>query len=112
MQERLPERDGNVGGTVVGAVVGGLLGATRLAATAGRDRRGRAVAGGFIGNQIDKRHVGGRVVNHTERQCHTETATSESSRVTGYNVTYRNERHHRYHAHGQQAGQPHRHGHQ
>jgi hypothetical protein len=31
------------------------------------------------------------VVNRTERQCHTETATSESSRVTGYNVTYRNE---------------------
>jgi len=52
---------------------------------------GCAVAGGFIGNQVDKRHVGGRVVNRTERQCHTETATSESSRVTGYNVTYRNE---------------------
>jgi uncharacterized protein YcfJ len=43
-----------------------------------------------IGNQVDKRHVGGRVVDRTERQCHTETATSESSRVTGYNVTYRN----------------------
>ncbi|KAF1015680.1 MAG: hypothetical protein GAK31_01155 [Stenotrophomonas maltophilia] len=68
VQERLPERDGNVGGTVIGAVVGGLL-----------------------GNQIDKRHVGGRVVNRTERQCHTETASSQSSRVTGYNVTYRNE---------------------
>ena len=50
-----------------------------------------AVAGGLIGNQVDKRHVGGRVVNRTERQCHTETATSESTRVTGYNVTYRNE---------------------
>jgi len=92
VQERLPERDGNVGGTVVGAVVGGLLGNQvgggngRKAATAAG-----AVAGGFIGNQVDKRHVGGRVVNRTERQCHTETATSESSRVTGYNVTYRNE---------------------
>ncbi|HIE0126879.1 TPA: glycine zipper 2TM domain-containing protein [Stenotrophomonas maltophilia] len=92
VQERLPERDGNVGGTVVGAVVGGLLGNQvgrgngRKAATAAG-----AVAGGFIGNEIDKRHVGGRVVNRTERQCHTETATSESSRVTGYNVTYRNE---------------------
>nr|WP_312662245.1 glycine zipper 2TM domain-containing protein [Stenotrophomonas geniculata] len=92
VQERLPERDGNVGGTVVGAVVGGLLGNQvgggngKKAATAAG-----AVAGGFIGNQIDKRHVGGRVVNRTERQCHTETATSESSRVTGYNVTYRNE---------------------
>jgi len=92
VQERLPERDGNVGGTVVGAVVGGLLGNQvgggngKKAATAAG-----AVAGGFIGNQVDKRHVGGRVVNRTERQCHTETATSESSRVTGYNVTYRNE---------------------
>jgi|GEM_PF-55999 len=92
VQERLPERDGNVGGTVAGAVIGGLLGNQigggngRKAATAAG-----AVAGGVIGNQVDKRHVGGRVVNRTERQCHTETATSESTKVTGYNVTYRNE---------------------
>lgn len=92
VQERLPERDGNVGGTVIGAVVGGLLGnqvgggnGRKAATVAG------AVAGGVVGNQIDKRHVGGRVVNRTERQCHTENATSQSSRVTGYNVTYRNE---------------------
>jgi len=92
VQERLPERDGNVGGTVAGAVIGGLLGnqvgggnGRKVATAAG------AVAGGVIGNTVDKRHVGGRVVNRTERQCHTETATSESSRVTGYNVTYRNE---------------------
>jgi uncharacterized protein YcfJ len=90
VQERLPERDGNVGGTVVGAVVGGLLGNQvgggngKKAATAAG-----AVAGGFIGNQVDKRHVGGRVVNRTERQCHTEQRTAESSRITGYNVTYR-----------------------
>jgi len=91
VQERLPERDGNVGGTVAGAVIGGLLGnqvgggnGRKVATAAG------AVAGGVIGNQVDKRHVGGRVVNRTERQCHTETTTSESSRVTGYNVTYRN----------------------
>ena len=92
VQERLPERDGNVGGTVVGAVVGGLLG-NRVGGGNGKKAAtaAGAVAGGFIGNQIDKRHVGGRVVNRTERQCHTETATSESSRVTGYNVTYRNE---------------------
>ena len=91
VQERLPERDGNVGGTVAGAVIGGLLGnqvgggsGKKAATVAG------AVAGGAIGNQVDKRHVGGKVVNRTERQCHTENATSESSRVTGYNVTYRN----------------------
>ncbi len=91
VQERLPERDGNVGGTVAGAVIGGVLGNQvgkgngRKAATAAG-----AIAGGVIGNQVDKRHVGGKVVNRTERQCHTENATSESSRVTGYNVTYRN----------------------
>ena len=67
VEERLPEKDGNVGGTVAGAVIGGLL-----------------------GNQADKRHVGGKVVTRTERQCHTEQTVSESSKVTGYNVTYRN----------------------
>ncbi|MFT4249174.1 MAG: glycine zipper 2TM domain-containing protein [Pseudomonas sp.] len=91
VQERLPERDGNVGGTVVGAVVGGLLGnqigsggGRKLATAAG------AVAGGAVGNRIDRNHVGGRVVNRTERKCHTENASTESSRVVGYNVTYRN----------------------
>ncbi|KAF1687877.1 hypothetical protein B1992_00015 [Pseudoxanthomonas broegbernensis] len=91
VQERLPEKDGNVGGTVAGAVIGGLLGnqvgggSGKKAATAAG-----AVAGGVIGNQVDKRHVGGKVVTRTERQCHTENAVSESTRVTGYNVTYRN----------------------
>jgi uncharacterized protein YcfJ len=91
VQERAPERDGNVGGTVVGAVVGGLLGnqvgsgnGKKAATVAG------AVAGGFAGREIDRRHVGGQVVNKTERQCHTETSTSQSSRTVAYNVTYRN----------------------
>ncbi|ALN92020.1 glycine zipper 2TM domain-containing protein [Lysobacter gummosus] len=91
VQERLPERDGNVGGTVAGAVIGGLLGNQvgggngRKAATAAG-----AVAGGFIGNRVDRNHVGGRVVNRTERQCHTTSDTSQSSRVVAYNVTFRN----------------------
>lgn len=91
VQERLAERDGNTGGTVAGAVIGGLLGNQvgggngKKAATAAG-----AVAGGVIGNRVDRNHVGGRVVNRTERQCHTENTSSESSRVTGYNVTYRN----------------------
>ena len=90
VEERLPERDGNVGGTVAGAVIGGLIGNQvgkgngRKAATAVG-----AVAGGVIGNQVDKRHEGGKVVQRTERQCHTEQTASESSKVTGYNVTYR-----------------------
>jgi len=91
VQERAPERDGNVGGTVAGAVIGGLIGnqvgggnGKKAATVAG------AVAGGFAGREIDKRHVGGQVVNRTERQCHTETSTSQSSRTVAYNVTYRN----------------------
>lgn len=91
VQERLPEKDGNVGGTVAGAVIGGLLGnqigggSGKKAATAAG-----AIAGGVIGNRVDRNHVGGKVVTRTERQCHTENAISESTRVTGYNVTYRN----------------------
>ncbi|MCJ0824639.1 glycine zipper 2TM domain-containing protein [Luteimonas sp. 50] len=91
VQERLPERDGNVGGTVAGAVIGGLIGnqvgggnGRKLATVAG------AVGGGFAGREIDRRHVGGQVVNTTQRQCHTETSTSQSSRTVAYNVTYRN----------------------
>lgn len=92
VEVRQNSRDPNrVAGTAIGAVIGGLLGnqvgggsGKKAATVAG------AVAGGVIGNQVDKRHVGGKVVNRTERQCHTENATSESSRVTGYNVTYRN----------------------
>ena len=29
-------------------------------------------------------------MNRTERQCHTETSTSQSSRTVAWNVTYRN----------------------
>ncbi|MCY7353809.1 MAG: glycine zipper 2TM domain-containing protein [Lysobacter sp.] len=91
VQERLPERDRNIGGTVAGAVIGGLIGnqvgggdGKKLATVAG------AVGGGFAGREIDRRHVGGQVVNRTDRQCRTVSSTSESSRVTGYNVTFRN----------------------
>jgi uncharacterized protein YcfJ len=91
VQERQPERDGNAGGTVAGAVIGGLLGNQvgggngRKAATAAG-----AVVGGMVGNRVDRNHVGGQVVTRTDRQCRTENTTSQSSRVTGYNVTYRN----------------------
>lgn len=91
VQDRLPERDGNVGGTVAGAIIGGLVGnqvgggnGRKLATAAG------ATAGGFIGNRVDRNHVGGRVVTRTDRQCRTVSSTSKSSRVVGYNVTYRN----------------------
>lgn len=91
VHERLPERDGNVGGTVAGAVIGGLVGnqvgggkGRKLATVAG------AVGGGFAGREIDRRHVGGQVVERVDRQCRTVQDTSQSSRVVAYNVTYRN----------------------
>jgi len=91
VQERLPERDGNVGGTVAGAVIGGLVGnqvggrnGRKLATVAG------AVAGGYAGREIDRRHVGGQVVNRTDRRCRTVNSTSTSARTVAWNVTYRN----------------------
>lgn len=87
VQERLPERDGNAGGTVAGAVIGGLLGnqvgggdGRKLATVAG------AVAGGYAGREVDRRHVGGRVVNRTQRDCQTINEAREG--IVGYTVEY------------------------
>lgn len=89
--QRLPERDGNVGGTVAGVIIGGLVGnqigggdGRKVATAAG------AAAGGYIGNRVDRRHVGGQVVQTTERQCRTVTDTVNNSKVIGYDVTFRN----------------------
>ena len=49
-----------------------------------------AVGGGFAGREIDRRHVGGRVVERVDRQCRTVNDSSQSSRVVAYSVTYRN----------------------
>ena len=35
-------------------------------------------------------NVGGQVVNSTQRECHTTTSTSQTSKVVAYKVTYRN----------------------
>ena len=90
VQERLPERDGDVGGTVAGAILGGLVGnqvgdgnGRKLATVAG------AVGGGFAGREIDRRHVGGQVVNRTEQQCRTVSDTRTSTRTVAWDVTYR-----------------------
>jgi len=90
VQERAPERDGNVGGTVAGAVIGGLVGnqigdgnGRKAATVAG------AVAGGMIGNHVDKRHVGGRVTERVEQQCQTVDVPVSEDKVVGYDVTYR-----------------------
>ncbi len=89
--QRMPERDGNVGGTVAGTLIGGLVGnqigggnGKKAATVAG------AVAGGVIGNRVDRRHVGGQVVNRTDRRCRTVQSSSTSSRTVAWNVTYRN----------------------
>lgn len=89
--ERMPERDGNIGGTVAGAVIGGLIG-NQIGGGDGRKAAtvGGAVAGGYIGNRVDRRHVGGQVVNRTDRRCRTVNNTSTSSRTVAWNVTYRN----------------------
>ena len=91
VQERMPERDGNVGGTVAGALIGGLVG-NQIGGGNGRKAAtvGGAVAGGYIGNRVDRNHVGGQVVNRTDRRCRTVNNTSTSSRTVAWNVTYRN----------------------
>ncbi len=38
---------------------------------------------------MDRNHVGGRVVERVETQCHTVSESSQSTAVVGYNVTYR-----------------------
>ncbi|MEO5566418.1 MAG: glycine zipper 2TM domain-containing protein [Luteimonas sp.] len=92
VQQRLPERDGNVGGTVVGAVIGGLVG-NQIGGGNGKKlaTAGGAVAGGMIGNRVDRNHVGGQVVATTQRECHSTTSTSKSTNLVGYDVTYRAE---------------------
>lgn len=91
VQQRMPERDGNVGGTVAGALIGGLVG-NQIGGGSGRKAAtvGGAVAGGYLGNRVDRNHVGGQVVNRTDRRCRTVNNTSTSSRTVAWNVTYRN----------------------
>jgi uncharacterized protein YcfJ len=90
VQDRQPERDGNVGGTVAGALIGGLVGnqvgdgnGRKAATVAG------AAAGGYIGNRIDRRHEGGKVLDRTERQCRTVSEPTSRSRTVAWEVTYR-----------------------
>ena len=86
VQERAPERDGNVGGTVAGAVIGGLIGnqvgggSGKKAATAAG-----AIAGGVIGNRVDKNHVGARssaVPNASATPCPIRASPARPSPTT------------------------------
>lgn len=92
--QRLPERDGNVGGTVAGAVIGGLAG-NQLGKNRSSDRRkietvAGAVGGAYLGRYIDQKHVGGQVVHTTERQCRTVSDVVNRNELVGYDVTFRN----------------------
>ena len=92
VQEQAPRRDPhNVGGTVAGAVIGGLLG-NQVGKGDGRKLAtvGGAVGGAFAGRAIEQHHANNQTVSRTERQCHTESSTSQTSKVVAYNVTYRN----------------------
>jgi uncharacterized protein YcfJ len=92
VQEAAPRKDPhNVAGTATGAVVGGLVGnqvgggtGKKLATVAG------AIGGAFAGRAIQQHHADNNTVSRTEHQCHTESSTSQSSRVVAYNVTFRN----------------------
>jgi uncharacterized protein YcfJ len=87
VQVRQPERFGNRDGALLGAVVGGLVG-HQIGGGNGRTLAtvGGAVAGGYAGRNIDRRHVGGRITTQTQRVCHTETRTRE--KTIGYEVRY------------------------
>ncbi len=91
VQERLPERDGSVGGTVVGAVVGGLLG-NQVGGGNGKKAATAAGGGRWLHRQPDRQAPRGwpRGQPHRAPVPHRDRHL-ESSRVTGYNVTYRNE---------------------
>lgn len=87
VQVRQPERFGNKDGAVLGAVVGGLIG-SQIGGGDGRKLAtvGGAVAGGYTGRNIDRRHVGGRVTTQSQRVCHTEMRSK--STTIGYEVRY------------------------
>lgn len=92
VQQQAPRADPhNIGGTVAGAVLGGLIG-NQVGGGTGKKLAtvGGAVGGGFAGRAIEQKHAENKTISTTERQCHTETSTSETSRTVAYNVTYRN----------------------
>ncbi|QDH70202.1 glycine zipper 2TM domain-containing protein [Marilutibacter alkalisoli] len=91
VHEQAPRKDpNNVSGTVAGAVVGGALG-NQVGSGSGRKAAtvAGAVGGAFAGRAIQQKSADNRVVERVDRQCRTVTDTSQSTRVTGYDVTYR-----------------------
>lgn len=86
--QQAPTRDPNrLTGTAIGAVVGGVIG-HQIGGGTGRDIAtiGGAAAGGYAGNQIQKRRQENNTVTTTEHHCST-VYDSHKERV-GYKVTY------------------------
>jgi uncharacterized protein YcfJ len=89
VSKRVPVKDENrIAGTVVGGVVGGLLGhqvgggrGNTVATVAG------AAAGGYAGNRVQENMQNKDTVTTTERRC--KTVHTTSTKVIGYDVTYR-----------------------
>ena len=77
-----------IGGTAIGTGLGARIGC-RIGGGHGSDLAtvGGAVAGGFAGHEIQKRHQENNPGYTTvEHRCH--TLTSKTSTVVGYDVTY------------------------
>lgn len=89
VRRQAPVQDPNrITGSVVGGLAGGLLGSTigsgngkTLATVAG------VAAGGYAGNQVQKNMQERNTVTTTERRC--RTVQEKSTRLIGYDVTYR-----------------------
>lgn len=87
--KQAPVKDENrIAGTVIGGVVGGLLGhqvgggrGNTVATVAG------AAAGGYAGNKVQQNMQQKDTVSGIERRC--KTVHTTSTRVVGYDVTYR-----------------------
>lgn len=89
VSRKAPIKDKNrITGTVVGGLVGGLLGhqvgagrGNTVATVAG------AAAGGYVGNKAQQNMQEKDTVTTTERRC--KTVNTTSTRIIGYDVTYR-----------------------
>jgi len=89
VKRQAPVKDENrIAGTVVGGVVGGLLG-NQIGAGRGKTVAtvAGAAAGGYAGNRVQQNMQQKDTVTTTERRC--KTVSTTSTKVVGYDVTYR-----------------------
>ncbi len=112
VQDRLPERDGNVGGTVAGALIGGLVG-NRVGAGNGRKLAtvAGAVGGGFIGNRVDRNTSAARGRPRRPPVPHRDRHVAELADGGLHGHLSESGRHRGHAAHGEPSRQPHSRGH-